>query len=200
MLISNPGVQKLIELQPFKMGIKDLSQDSLDKAKDTAIYSLGLNPDQDKKQALLRCIVAQMAEQKVADHIQGWVNHGIEDVQDPITFAYDVLAPVEYSGLRIEVKTHQSDAKWISVSTGANGKYAVQNQNDRGVNIGPFLDHQISDLIIFIDTKKINGKYLFTPKLLCDRMGLMECVKKSNFKGYYINPPFKTENLVHKYC
>lgn len=77
------------------------------KIADTARYSLKQNPNQDKAEVIERCRIAVYAEFFVADWLSGYVNKGQEDVNDPYTYAWDVLAHPRYCGLRVEVKTHQ---------------------------------------------------------------------------------------------
>lgn len=188
MLSTNPGFLRLAEFEKFTMCQADLTNESVDKIKGTVRYTMGRDSDQDVKDVIRRCMIAQMAEQKVAEHVEGQVADLDAVYDDPYTWAYDVLSHVKYSGVRIEVKTHQSQAKWIQVSTGQSGKYPATGMS-RGINIGPMLDFGVADLLIIFDVEENNGSFVFTPVLLCDKIALTntELIKKSNFQGYYIN-------------
>lgn len=185
MLQTNPGFLRLAEFEKFDMRKADLSAESIEKIKDTVRYTMTRDPDQNLTDVLKRCMIAQMAEQQVATHVEG--NFGTLDAvyDDPYTWAYDVLAHIKYSGIRIEVKTHQSGSKWIQVNTRNRPPYPATS----GINIGPMLEHGVADLLIIFDVKENNDVYTFTPVLLCDKIALTntDLIKKSNFQGYYIN-------------
>lgn len=185
---SNPGFLHLSQIESFIMSKADLTVESIEKIKDTVRYTMNRDPSQDSQQVIRRCMIAQMAEQYVAEYVKGHVAQMDAKYEDPYTWAWDVLAHPEYSGLRIEVKTHQSNAKWIQVSTGSTGRYPVHGDG-RGINIGPFLDHNVADVLIMFDVNEINEKYEFTPVLLCDSIALTntDLVKRSQYQGYYLN-------------
>lgn len=183
-MIRNSNTWKRLErLQPFTMMVKDLTPQSKEKVKDTTRYSLRKDPSQDEREVLRRCTIATLAEQYVAQEALGWVLGGEEDYDNPYSFAYDV---VSREGVRIEVKTHQSKAKWISVHTGAEGDYP----NGYGINLGPFLDHRLADMMVMLDTKEINGGiYQFTPKFLAGVKAFHPdsgFVQKSQGEGWYL--------------
>lgn len=155
------------------------------KAKSTAAYSLSQNPDQDKVDVIRRCCIAQLAEKAVADWLDGYVagGRGEENHEDPYTYAWDVLAHPRFCGLRVEVKTHQSDSKWISVTTGYSGDYP----GGTGINVGPFLTHRVADCIIILDVEEVRPTiYRFTLKFAGDHEDLKSVVKKSNYQGWYL--------------
>lgn len=172
-------------LQSFYMTKNMLSDDAFDKVLDTARYSLRKDESQDKTEVLQRCMIAMMAEQYIAEWTDGWVSGGNEDHDNPYSFAFDVMSE---EGVRIEVKTHQSDSKWIGVTTGYNGPYP----HGYGINLGPFLDHRIADLIIILDVvEEVPGRFLFTPKMMAGPQAFRTdtgLVKKSNYEngGYYL--------------
>ena len=184
---TNPGFKHLCDIKEIRMRSTDLSQESKTKVKDTILYSLTQNPKQHRPSVLERCVIAQLAEQYVAEWMNGWCNHGNEDLSDPLSYGFDVLANIEYSGLRIEVKTHQSNSKYISVHT--------QNQEPfkgtTGLNLRPFIGLRVSDVMIIFDVKAddAGSAWLFkpviiaTPKAICSK----DVVLKSNFDGWYIN-------------
>lgn len=130
----------------------------------------------------------------VADWLSGYVNKGQEDVNDPYTYAWDVLAHPRYCGLRVEVKTHQTDSRWISVTTGCSGEYPYGS----GINLGPILNHQVADCIIIFNTKEIHpGVIQYTPKFIGDREDLRKVVRKATTTDGIF--PFKkiSQNGLH---
>ena len=167
----------------FTLKTSDLTGEMKVKIKDTVLYSLSQDPSQDKKEVLTRCVIATYAEYMVADWLNGYVNSGLEDHDDPYTYAWDVLAHPMYCGLRVEVKTHQSDSKWISCTTGYSGDFPYGT----GINLGPLLNHKVADCIIIFDTS-VNeaGDVLFTPKFSGDREAITKLVRKSNYTGWYL--------------
>lgn len=183
---NNIGYKRLKNIPTVIMTKKDLTEESLDKVKDTARYSLSLDPNQDKKEVIERCLIAQMAEQHVAHYMEGFINHGIENTDDPLSYAYDVLANIKYTGLRIEVKTHQSESKWITVSTG----HAEPYKGHAGINLRPFIECGVADLMIIFRTTKVSpGEYKLSPMMMCDRTALIPksgVVKSSQFTGFYM--------------
>lgn len=188
-MIRNSNTWALLQrLKPVSMYIKDMSEQVKEKAKDTADYSLEQDPTQNRNQVLNRCYIAMMAEQIVVEAVHGFLPCGSEDFDNPYSFAYDVVAK---DGVRIEVKTHQSDSKWINVHTGMSGDYPSEVP---GINLGPFLKHKLSDLIIIFDSKANgSGGILFTPKILAGLDAFSTSsplVKKSQFNpGYYLSEP-----------
>ncbi|ARB05777.1 hypothetical protein fHeYen901_4 [Yersinia phage fHe-Yen9-01] len=177
------------------MSVKDLTPENRAKVVDTHKYSLSQDESQDSSEVLTRCIKAILAEQYIAKEVDGTVAGGNEDHNDPWSYAFDVVASGEYSGLRIEVKTHQSNAKSISCHTGYSGDY----QHGSGLNLGPFLNHKIADCMIILNCTEVrSGVYRFVPVILAasdafnPKTGL---VRKSNFSGWYIQPKIPDTNI-----
>lgn len=184
MVKTNSGLLRLKGLKTFTRAFSDLSTSDRIKAKNTAAYSLRQNPDQDKAAVVNRCAIAQLAEKAVAEWLDGYVAGGNEDHDDPYTYAWDVLAHPRFCGLRVEVKTHQSDSKWISITTGYSGDYP----GGKGINLGPFLTHRVADCIIILDVVEVSPSvFQFTLKFAGDHEDLKSVVKKSNYKGWYLN-------------
>lgn len=176
---------RLAALSTKRMVAQDLTKNSLYKVRDTTDYSMRQDPTQDKQQVLHRCKIAIMAEQLVADTVFGYLPSGNENHENPWSFAYDVVAK---DGVRIEVKTHQAKSKWINVNTGPFGQYP----GTQGINLGPFLDHRLADIIIIFDTKPDStGAVLLTPKIMAGPQAFRTdagLVQKSNYDngGYYL--------------
>ncbi|UJJ22270.1 endonuclease IV [Erwinia phage Virsaitis27] len=195
MELTNPGWTRLAELKPKTFMVKDLSSEDLVKIKDTAKYSLEQNPDQDQSDVNERCAIAIMAERYVAEHLDGYINHGKENLKDPHTYAYDVLAHPKYSGLRVEVKTSSVDLvrkannerQWVGCTTGRFGRYP----GGYGINLGPFIEFPVADaIIIFWSEKVAPGAYKLIPYVLADKMAFKKeagLVKKSNYTGWYLS-------------
>jgi hypothetical protein len=175
---------RLSQIPTFTLSKNDLTSEMKVKIADTVRYSLSQNPDQSHEEVIKRCKVAVFAEYFVANWLDGYVNHGSEDVKDPYTWAWDVLAHPRYTGLRVEVKTHQSTSKWISVTTGQGGEFP----KGTGINIGPFLNFKIADCIIILDvTETTPDDFLFTLKFVGDHNSLRTITRKSNYSGWYLN-------------
>lgn len=171
-------------LSTTRMVAQDLTKNSLVKVRDTTEYSMRQDPTQNKQQVQQRCKIAIMAEQLVANAVHGYLPSGNENHENPWSFAYDVVAK---DGVRIEVKTHQAKSKWIDVNTGMYGAYP----GTKGINLGPFLDHRLADLIIIFDTKQDStGAVLLTPKIMAGPQAFRTdsgLVQKSQYNdGYYI--------------
>ncbi|AEO97180.1 DNA endonuclease IV [Salmonella phage vB_SenM-AKM_NP4] len=180
---NNPGLLRLKKLPTFIRGKNDLTPEDRVKIKDTVNYTMSKDPGQDKEAAVKRCMIAQLAEKAVAEWVNGYVMHGQENHDDPYTFAWDVLAHPRYCGLRIEVKTHQSESKWISVTTGYSGNFPY----GYGVNLGPFLNHQVADCIIILDVvENLTGGFEFTPVFVGDPEDTKKIVKRSKYEGWYL--------------
>ncbi|ULA52512.1 endonuclease [Enterobacter phage vB-EclM_KMB19] len=175
---------RLKALKSFYRACSDLTPEDRVKIKSTDAYSLRQDPDQDKTDVINRCAIAQLAEKAVADWMDGYVAGGQENHDDPYTYAWDVLAHPRFCGLRVEVKTHQSDSKWISVTTGYSGDYP----GGSGINLGPFLTHRVADCIIILDVVESGPSvYQFTLKFAGDHEDLKSVVRKSNYQGWYLN-------------
>lgn len=168
----------------FTLQTSDLTSEMKTKIKDTVRYTMGKDPSQNLEDAVKRCRAAVYAEYKVADWLNGYVNAGQEDTDDPYTYAWDVLAHPMYCGLRVEVKTHQTDSRWISVTTGYSGNFP----GGSGINLGPILNHKVADCIIIFDTKEVSpGVLEYTLKFSGDRESLTKIVRKSNYSGWYLS-------------
>lgn len=177
------GLLRLKNLPTFILSNEFLTSEMKVKIADTARYSLKQDPGQIKEDVVRRCKVAVFAEYVVANWLDGYVNKGIEDVEDPYTYAWDVLAHPKYCGIRVEVKTHQIDSKWISVTTGYSGDYPGGN----GINIGPFLNHRVADCIIILDAKETSPDvFSYSIKFVGDHEDLKKIVRKSNYNGWYL--------------
>lgn len=184
---NNPGWQRLLELTETSFSLDQLTPELKVKIKDTVLYSMRQSPDQDPKECIKKCAIAVYAEYYVAHHMAGYVNRGIEELDDPYTYAYDVLSHPKYSGLRIEVKTHQTDSRWVSVTTGAYGIYP----GGQGINLGPFLAFPVSDIIVILKSEETSpGVIRLTPWLLSDKESFSQgtdVVLKSKFDGWYLS-------------
>lgn len=173
------------------MSIGDLSDASRQKVFSTAEYALGANSETVSKAAVLeRCIIATLAEQYVAEWMEGHIMTGEENLDDPWTYAFDVLSGPKYYGMRIEVKTHQSNSRYINVHTGHTTPYP----GTQGLNIRPFLELRKADLIIIFDTIKHKNGWFFKPCFLSDADSMLyeSVVVKSKFDGYYLNQYIST--------
>lgn len=187
---SNKAFLHLASIPPKWFRSTDLTEESKVKVKDTVKYAMEANDEIDTFAVLKRCVVAQLAEQYVAEWMEGHVMHGEEDTSDPWTYAFDVLAGPKYYGMRIEVKTHQSESKYITVNTG----HAQPFPGKSGLNLRPFIEQKQADLIILFNTSEKDGRWLIEPFLLSDRDSLMhkDIILKSKFDGFYINKFVKT--------
>lgn len=195
-MIRNSDSWALLQrLSPKYMKPDDIKPHVLTKIKDTIRYSLEQDPNQDKQDVARRCRTALMAEQIVAEAVHGFLPTGRENHENPWSWAYDVVGK---DGVRIEVKTHQGNSKYITVNTGMSGDYPAKS---RGINLGPFLGHKLSDLIIIFDTKQdATGAILFTPKFLAGRDAFTKdsgLVIKSQYNdGYYLSSrPYDMEEF-----
>ncbi|AHY25251.1 DenB-like DNA endonuclease IV [Pectobacterium bacteriophage PM2] len=185
MITSSDTWALLKSLKPLIMSHSDLNDVFKAKARSTTRYSLGLDESQDSRNAMRRNSIAMLAEQLVAEKVFGYAPTGNENTDNPYSFAFDIVAK---DGVRIEVKTHQAKSKWISVNTGNRGAYPATYP---GINLGPFLDHRLADVIIIFDTKEVApGSFLFTPKIIAGPQAFRTdsgLVQKSQYNdGYYI--------------
>lgn len=193
---TNPGWLRLAQLPETRLRSTDLTIESRQKVIDTAKYSLSQNPDQKKEIVVERCVIAQLAEQFVAEWMEGWCNHGSEDTSDPLSYGYDVLSNIKYCGLRIEVKTHQSESAYISVNTGHVGPF----KGSKGLHVRPFLELGVADVMIVISTTKdqSSGGWIFTPKVMMDPIALNNprVTQVSRFDdGYFLKLGFIPESI-----
>ena len=99
---------------------------------------------------------------------------------DPFTYAFDVLSGIEYYGTRIEVKTHQSNAKWIAVNIEKNNKFGM-------INLHHFLSIDVADYIAIYDSKRFDNGFNFKTAFIGTREQLKPLIRKSNFKGWYLH-------------
>lgn len=194
-MIRNSDTWALLQrLEPTKMTSKYMTKLAKEKAHETAHYSLRQDPTQNEQDVLRRNLVAMMAEQIVMNAVHGFMPTGRENHENPWSFAYDVVGK---DGVRIEVKTHQANSKYITVNTGMSGDYPATSW---GINLGPFLGHKLADLIIIFDTKQDStGATLFTPKYLAGRDAFEKdsgLVIKSQYNdGYYLSSrPYDMED------
>lgn len=193
MNITNPGWLRLSELSPKDFTIEKLSPEIKVKIKDTFLYSLKQNPVQDHNECMERCTIATVAEYYVAEHVFGYVNRGGENLKDPHTYAYDVVAHPKFSALRIEVKTsllnpeRMGEKQWVGCTTGQFGRYP----GGYGINLGPFIEFSVSDVIIIFRAEKNGpGAFRLTPHILADKYAFSKdagLVKKSKFTGWYLS-------------
>lgn len=159
-----------------------LDKAGLDKARDTTKYSLRKDDSQNAEEVATRCLIATMAEKYIADVTGGFMLGGEEDYSNPYSFAFDVVSG---EGVRIEVKTHQSDSKWISVHTGQDGYYP----NGYGINLGPFMDHRVADVLVMFDVKATYGGIELLPKFIAGPSAFdpeSGFVQKSRGDGWYL--------------
>lgn len=195
-MIQNSDTWALLQrLTPTYMKAEDIKPHVVAKIKDTIRYSLEQDPNQNKQDVARRCRTALMAEQLVAETVHGFMPSGRENHSNPWSWAYDVVAK---DGVRIEVKTHQAKSNYITVNTGMSGDYPATS---RGINLGPFLGHKLSDLIIIFDSKQeSSGAVLFTPKFIAGRDAFVKdsgLVIKSQYNdGYYLSScPYHMEDF-----
>ncbi|ADG60152.1 DenB-like DNA endonuclease IV [Acinetobacter phage Acj9] len=182
---NSKAFKRLCEIKPIRLGISDLSDESRKKVFDTIEYAMDANGESDKRTVAERCVIAMLAEQYVAQWLKGFVMHGEENLDDPWTYAFDVLGGPEYNGIRVEVKTHQASSKYVVINTGHTPPFV----GTTGLNVRPFLELKIADVLLVFDTKADGDKWLFEPYFLCDRDSLVSpgVTKKSKFNGHYIN-------------
>lgn len=161
------------------MSYADLCPSSIDKIKSTINYSLQSNPKQNINHVRKRCTIATMAEQQVAYHMSGQVMDSSIDYNDPFSFAFDVLSSHIYHGARIEVKTHQSDARWINVN--------IDKKNESGfMNLYPLLNYSVADYITVFRSSEIkSGTFSFTNMFTGTPHHLAPLIKKSQYNQYY---------------
>ena len=162
------------------MEYKDLSMKSKTKIMKTVDYSMSKNPSQDYEHVISRCTIAIMAEQRVASHLDGEVADYDANMADPYSYAYDVIGSKEYYHARVEVKTHQSDAKWITVNT-------EHNNISGAMNIFHFINYDIADYITIYKTGIKSRVTSFQLAFMGDRNDLKSVIKKSNYSGWYLN-------------
>lgn len=184
---NNPGWLRLSEIPSTSFSLNELTPELKVKIKDTVLYSMKQSPDQDPRECIKKCTIAVYAEYYVAHWMAGYVNRGIEELDDPYTYAYDVLSHPKYSGLRVEVKTHQSDSRWVGVTTGAYGRYP----GGYGINLGPFIEFPVSDIIVIFKSKETSPDVIqLTPWMLADKESFAvgtDVVLKSKYDGWYLS-------------
>jgi hypothetical protein len=169
-------ISKLSSISSFNSSDIILNQTSIDKINSTVAYSLSKKPERDYNSALKRCTIAQTAEQKVAEILNGYNTNFDIDYDDPYTYSFDVLAGFEFYNTRIEVKTHQSNSKWITVNTDRHNK-------NNYMNLYPFLEYGIADVIVIYKTDGI----IFNNVFVGNVNDIKPLIKKSNYSGWYLN-------------
>lgn len=182
---NNKAFKHLASIPKVFLTISDLTDESRVKVQDTIKYAMIQNSESDAKVVAERCVPAMLAEQYVAHWMEGYVMHGDEDLENPWTYAFDVLSGPKYYGMRIEVKTHQSASKYVTVNTG----HAEPFKGNTGINLRPFIGLPQADLIIIFNTEQVGNGWIIKPYLLSDRDSLVApgIIVKSKFDGYYIN-------------
>lgn len=173
------ALEHLKSFEDFTMKYENLNHSSKEKVKSTIKYTLSKNPIQNKKHVAKRCLIATLAEQKVAEHMNGRVMDSEVDFDDPYSFAFDVLSSHEYHGARIEVKTHQSDSKWINVNLDLENK-------SNFMNLYPFLNYGVADfIIIFRSHEPSKGLYMFEPCFIGTQADITSVINKSMYNDQF---------------
>ncbi|AHY25509.1 DNA endonuclease IV [Serratia phage PS2] len=183
---SNPGFDRLSALRPWSMRISDVDGRVLNKIRTTVEYAQSKSPNDSKEDVIARCARAILAEAYIAQWMEGQFAYGEEDLNDPYTWGYDVLAHQKYCGLRIEVKTTTSQ-KSISCSTGQVPPYATSGM--KGVSFAGTMMHEIADVVIVVRVSVEDGLFTFTPAFLFtpDVLGTnVGFVRRSKFSGFYL--------------
>ena len=175
------ALSHLRSLTNFSMGMNELSPMSVAKVQSTVLYSMNNRTSQNADQVTRRCAIATMAEQKVAEHMNGFVMNCDIDFNDPFTYAFDVLSGIDFYGARIEVKTHQSNSRWISVN--------LDERNSTGhMNLFHFLNFDVSDYItIFNSSQYADNGYNFSCAFVGTKHELQRVIRKSNYNGWYLH-------------
>ena len=169
-------ISTLSNVQSFNASDIILNQASINKINSTINYSLSKNPSQDYDFVLRKCTIAQLAEQKVAEILNG-VNVDFDiDYNDPYSYSFDVLAGFEFYNTRIEVKTHQSNSRWITVNIDRHNK-------NNHMNLYPFLEYNITDIIVIYKTDGIVFNTIFVGNV----NDIKPLIRKSNYSGWYLN-------------
>ena len=169
-------ISVLSNIQSFNSSDIILNQTSIDKINSTVAYSLSKNPERDYNSALKRCTIAQTAEQKVAEILNGYNTNFDIDYNDPYSYSFDVLAGFEFYNTRIEVKTHQSNSRWITVNIDRHNK-------NNHMNLYPFLEYNITDVIVIYKTDGVVFNTIFVGNV----NDIKPLIKKSNYSGWYLN-------------
>lgn len=139
-----PGFKHLKDIGPFSMSLKDATPETIEKIKDTVRYVMRTYPERDLKQVLRVTTASLLAEQKVAKHMEGQYYSGEENLDEPFTYAFDVLSNIKYQGLRLEVKCSFS-GKWINVRDRTRPSHT-------GINLDSFYMHEVADLLVVFRT------------------------------------------------
>lgn len=177
--------KQLLNLKPTDLTVEDLSSENKIKASNTARNSLKLDESQNRRAVLKRCVIATLAEQMVALATAGRVMDSEFDKTNPFSYAFDVISE---EGVRIEVKTHQSDSRWINVHT--KGRYPYPHGS--GIDLDGFITYRLSDLIIILETDEVSpGVYRFTPRMMGDQTAFLPgsgLVQESKYEngGWYL--------------
>ena len=169
-------ISKLSSIKSFNSSDVILNQTSIDKINSTIQYSLSKNREQEYQYVLKKCTIAQTAEQKVAEILNGYNTNFDIDYDDPYTYSFDVLAGFEFYNTRIEVKTHQSNSRWITVNIDRHNK-------NNYMNLYPFLEYGIADVIVIYKTDGVVFNTIFVGSV----NDIKPLIKKSNYSGWYLN-------------
>lgn len=144
------------------MSIKDASEETKSKIIDTAKYALECDPTRDKQQLIRVTSASLLAEQFVAQHMEGSSYSGVEDIDDPWTYAFDVLSHIKYQGLRIEVKCAFSK-RWVNIRS-------TNHPSNEGINLDAFLASNVADvIIIFLTQENEPGVFSYVPAFVMGR-------------------------------
>lgn len=177
--------KQLLNLKPVNLAVENLSRENKIKALKESDHSMSLDSSQDQPSVLKRCVIATLGEQLVAQCTNGRVIDNGFDKTNSFSYSFDIISE---EGMRIEVKTHQSGSRWISVHTKGNHPYPYGS----GIDLDGFLTYRLSDLIIILDTEEVApGVYRFTPKMMGDQTAFLPgsgLVQKSKYKnnGWYL--------------
>lgn len=177
--------KQLLNLKPTDLTVEDLSRENKIKAISTARHSMALDASQEQRSTLKRCVIATLAEQMVAECTFGRVMDSEFDKANPFSYSFDVISE---EGVRIEVKTHQSDSRWINVHT--KGRYPYPHGS--GIDLDGFLTYRLSDLIIILDVEEVGpGVYRFIPRMMGDQTAFLPgsgLVQESKYEngGWYL--------------
>lgn len=159
---TTPGFKHLTEIGQFNMSLKDASDETRIKIIDTAKYALECDPTRDRQQLIHVTTASLLAEQYVASHMEGSSYSGVEDINDPFTFAFDVLSHIKYQGLRIEVKCAFSN-KWVNIRSS-------NHPSNEGISLDAFLASNVADvMIIFLTQENQSGVFTYRPGFVIGR-------------------------------
>lgn len=177
--------KQLLNLKPVNLTVENLSRENKIKALKESEHSMSLDNSQEQRSALKRCVIATLGEQLVAQCTNGRVMDTEFNKANPFSYSFDVISE---EGVRIEVKTHQSDSRWISVHTKGRHPYPYGS----GIDLDGFLTYRLSDLIIILDVEEVSpGVYRFIPRMMGDQTAFLPgsgLVQESKYEngGWYL--------------